>query len=217
MFNGDLVVWPVSSTGVSYASAPSPESGSAPDARQSFADALALYAEALAATPSSALSAQPQESVAAGGAPDAALWPAWIAWDSADPSEGTEGQTFRLDEIVRQAAAKYGVPEGLLEAVIQQESGGNPNATSPAGAIGLMQLMPATAAAYGARQPYDPAENVDAGAHYLADLLARYQGNVALALAAYNAGPEAVDAYGGVPPYPETQAYVRAVLDKAGL
>lgn len=109
------------------------------------------------------------------------------------------------------AGAKYGVDPSLLQAVMDQESGGDPNATSPAGAEGLMQLMPSTAAGLGVTDPYDPTQAIDGGAQLLSGLLRRYDGNTSLALAAYNAGSGAVDKFGGVPPYAETQRYVENV------
>jgi len=113
---------------------------------------------------------------------------------------------------IQAASQKYGVPAALIEAVIQQESGFNPNAQSGAGAGGLMQLMPSTAAGLGVTNVDDPAQSIDGGTHYLRDQLDRFGGDVRLALAAYNAGPGAVATYGGVPPYPETQSYVSDVL-----
>ncbi|MDR5708894.1 MAG: lytic transglycosylase domain-containing protein [Armatimonadota bacterium] len=118
-------------------------------------------------------------------------------------------RTFR--EMVEDTARRYGLDPALVHAVVQAESGYNPYATSPVGAQGLMQLMPATARALGVRDPYDPAQNVEGGVRYLRGLLDRF-GDVRLALAAYNAGPGAVERYRGVPPYPETRAYVERVL-----
>ena len=119
--------------------------------------------------------------------------------------------TRRLNAIVANEARQNDVPVSLVHAVIMQESGGDPSAVSSAGAMGLMQLMPGTANAYGVANPFDPEQNVAGGVAYLHDLLQRYHGDVTLALAAYNAGSGAVAKYGGVPPYAETQGYVHSV------
>jgi len=116
-----------------------------------------------------------------------------------------------VDGYVQSASRAAGLDPHLVEAVIAVESGFDPSATSSAGARGLMQLMPQTAMSLGVRDAYDPEQNVRAGARYLRSLLDRF-GAVDLAVAAYNAGPAAVERYGAVPPYPETQAYVRNVL-----
>jgi hypothetical protein len=121
-----------------------------------------------------------------------------------------------VSSLLDQAAARYGISAALLRAVAQVESGFNPSAVSGAGAQGVMQLMPPTAAQYGVVDSFDASQNIDAGAHLLSDLLAKYNGNTTLALAAYNAGPGAVAKYGGVPPYAETQAYVGKVLAAVG-
>jgi soluble lytic murein transglycosylase-like protein len=109
-------------------------------------------------------------------------------------------------------ATQFGISPALVEAVVLQESGGDPGAKSYAGAEGLMQLMPSTAAALGVTNPYDPVQNLTGGITYLLEQLKRFNGNLTDALAAYNAGPNAVAEYGGVPPYQQTQNYVRDVL-----
>ena len=113
--------------------------------------------------------------------------------------------------MIERSAARWGVDPALIQAVIQHESGGNPNATSDAGAMGLMQLMPDTARSLGVTNAYDPAQSIDAGTHYLSTQLQRF-GSVKLAIAAYDAGGGAVARYGGIPPYAETQASVPQIF-----
>ena len=117
----------------------------------------------------------------------------------------------RYDPLIIQAAARKGVPPALVKAVIAAESAFNSRAVSVAGAQGLMQLMPATAASLGVRDAFEPGQNVAGGTTYLREMIDRY-GDLSRALAAYNAGPTAVDRYGGIPPYRETRAYVDRVL-----
>ncbi|MEA3150694.1 MAG: hypothetical protein QOD56_1633 [Gammaproteobacteria bacterium] len=122
-------------------------------------------------------------------------------------------QSAKYDGLIRGAAEAATIQAALVRAVIVVESGFNPLAVSKRGAIGLMQLLPATARRYGVKDLYDPEENVRAGAHYLSDLLARFDSNMELALAAYNAGEEAVERHGRrIPPYQETLNYVPRVM-----
>ena len=123
----------------------------------------------------------------------------------------------KFEPLVQEHALRHALRPELVRAVIQVESGFNPQARSPRGAMGLMQLMPKTAAELGVRNPYDPAENIRGGCTYLRKLMDRYNGNEELALAAYNAGAEAVDRHGKtVPPYRETRDYVKRVAARGG-
>lgn len=121
-----------------------------------------------------------------------------------------------LDWIIFRTGEKQGVDPRFIHAVIKQESRYDPKAVSPVGAEGLMQMMPATAKRFGLKDPFDPAANVEAGTKYLKWLLERFDGDVSLALAGYNAGEGAVDKYKGVPPYGETQNYVKQIVSNYG-
>ncbi|MEB4802069.1 lytic transglycosylase domain-containing protein [Acinetobacter soli] len=119
-----------------------------------------------------------------------------------------------FDHIIRQAAQRHGVSEGLIKAVMHTESGFNIRARSPVGAQGLMQLMPATAKRFNVSNVFDPEQNIFGGAQYLSWLMKRFNGNMQLVLAAYNAGEGNVDKYGGIPPFRETQDYVKRVTSR---
>lgn len=129
-------------------------------------------------------------------------------------SSGVGSGVARYSELFNQAGSKWGVSPRLLAAVAQAESGGNPNAVSRSGALGLMQFMPSTANSFGI-DPLDPKQAVDGAARYLSQQITAF-GSIELALASYNAGPGAVRKYGGVPPFPETQAYVRKIMTSIG-
>jgi Transglycosylase SLT domain len=122
----------------------------------------------------------------------------------------------RFHDPIARAALRWNVPMNLLAAQLYAESGFNPFARSPAGAEGIAQFMPGTADAYGLDNPFDAEGAIDAQAHLMSDLLRQFDGKVALALAGYNAGAGAVERYGGVPPYPETRAYVTKILGLLG-
>ena len=151
----------------------------------------------------------------------AALQAATMA-DSSSPtaaeSESAAGASANggeYDSVIEQASERYGIDPAVLHGLIQQESGFDPSAQSSAGASGLTQLMPGTASSMGVANPLNPTESIEGGARYLSQLTSQFGGNTEDALAAYNAGPGAVQQYGGIPPYAETQSYVSKVLGYA--
>lgn len=128
------------------------------------------------------------------------------------PSASEMVRRSNYDSIIRSTALYHGVDPELVKGIIHVESAYNPLARSPKGAMGLMQLMPETASGLGVNDPWDPNENIAGGTKFISYLIKRYNGDLTKALAAYNAGPGAVDQYNGIPPYQETQDYVRSVL-----
>jgi soluble lytic murein transglycosylase-like protein len=129
---------------------------------------------------------------------------------------GVNRRAAEFEPLIVEHSNAHGVSADLVRAVIQAESAANPMAQSPKGAMGLMQLMPATAAVYNVTNPYDPAQNIRAGVAYLKSLLVKYSYKQELALAAYNAGPGAVRKYGAVPPYRETRDYIARIQGTVG-
>lgn len=123
-----------------------------------------------------------------------------------------KAQTTNIDEIIETFSNKYNVDSDFIKAIIKQESGFNPKATSKKGAMGLMQLMPKTAKSLGVEDAYNPMQNIEGGVKYIKSLLNQFDNNQKFALAAYNAGPNAVKRYGGIPPYKETQNYVNSIM-----
>ena len=132
-------------------------------------------------------------------------------------SRGYRVSSKEIDDVIDRTAAKHNVDANLVRAIIKQESNFNPTAVSNKGAMGLMQLMPGTARQLGVTDPFDPQQNVDAGVRHLKHLLDDFNGDVALSLAAYNAGEGAVTRNNGVPPYRETQNYVKRITERAGV
>ncbi|MBS3818047.1 lytic transglycosylase domain-containing protein [bacterium] len=131
-------------------------------------------------------------------------------------ARGSRKPTPSQNSLIERAARKHNVPEKLIHSIIKAESNYNPRAVSSKGAVGLMQLMPVTAEAYGVDNLFSPKENIEGGVKYLKDLMEIYGKDLELILAAYNAGQEAIKKYGGVPPYPETVNYIRKVKSSMG-
>lgn len=178
---------------------------------QSLVDNITAAAEERAAAEEAARAAKAAEEAAVSGNDFSSILNASSSTYADTTSSGTVCPSD-LDAIFEEASQLYGVSVDLLKSIARAESGFHANAVSHAGAIGIMQLMPQTAASLGVTNAYDPRENIMGGARLITQLLSKYNGNTALALAAYNAGSGNVDKYGGIPPFTETQNYVRKVL-----
>jgi soluble lytic murein transglycosylase-like protein len=176
----------------------------------------ALIESARAVASGASVSTAASAPAAQGTSPDfaSALQAATTGSGESGPT-AESGGSGQYESLIERAAARNGVEPAVLHGLIQQESGFDPTATSSAGAAGLTQLMPGTASSLGVANPLDPAESIEGGARYLGQLMSEFGGNTADALAAYNAGPGAVQEYGGVPPYSETESYVSNVLGYA--
>jgi soluble lytic murein transglycosylase-like protein len=216
------------SSGTETGPAPEPIPSSAPEVPGAEAEPIeslaylgssgspTSYPEVGGASPQPQATASAASYTAAAGAMEGAAAPASTldtAPAAATPSAASGADPY--EALIQQAATRNGVEPGLLRGLIEQESGFDPSAHSSAGALGLTQLMPSTAASLGVTEPLNPTQSIEGGARLLGELLRQFHGNVNDALAAYNAGAGAVEQYGGVPPYPETQAYVSKVLANA--
>jgi soluble lytic murein transglycosylase-like protein len=193
----------VAAGGVAATASPPAGTSASPSAPGAGADFASQLQSATGAGTSSALGVA--------GTPTLSSYSAY-----APLAQGASGEAGgEYESLIDEAAARNGLDPAVLHGLIQQESGFDPSATSSAGASGLTQLMPGTASSLGVADPLNPAESIEGGARYLGQLMHQFGGNTEDALAAYNAGPGAVEQYGGTPPYAETQSYVGKVLGYA--
>jgi soluble lytic murein transglycosylase-like protein len=205
----------VATASPSTAASPTAASSSGYTSAAGYPSAGADFASALqAATGAGASSALGAAATSALGTAGTDALSAYSAYSPLTQSAAGEAGG-QYESLIAAAAARNGLDPAVLHGLIEQESGFDPSATSGAGASGLTQLMPGTASSLGVADPLNPAESIEGGARYLGQMMERFGGNTEDALAAYNAGPGAVEQYGGVPPYAETQSYVGKVLGYA--